>query len=111
MPTPTATPVASISATGAMPLASFRLLVGQWATPTFHLVRRCISSEVTWTQWAAVTLEASTPASSSQRTGRMLVRSSQLSTSSTVSERWISWGTSYSRASVAVCRRISGVHM
>ena len=49
-------PASSISSTGAMPLASFMLLTGLWATVTPRLEISSISEESSQTPWAIIAL-------------------------------------------------------
>ena len=69
VPMATFTPFASIFATGAMPLASFRLLLGLWRTLTPFCAMMSMSSSVTWTQWAAAVGMSKKPMSARCFTG------------------------------------------
>ena len=92
VPSPTATPAASILTTGATPLASFMLLEGQWATPTPRAFRIAMSASVTQTPCAAMVRPLKTPSESSTCVGVILRLASVSSFSFLVSERWITSG-------------------
>ena len=63
VPKPTTIPLASISGTGAIPLANFKLDCGLWATRTDFSFIISISSSVTCTQWAAKQPKSNKPKS------------------------------------------------
>ena len=61
VPSVTRTPARSMSATGAMPLASLRFDIGLWATLAPVRARMAISSSSSQTQWASTVRASSTP--------------------------------------------------
>ena len=69
-PSPTSTPAARRSTTGAIPDDRIRLLDGQWATPTLAAPRRATSAAFGITQWASHARSDSHPVRSRYSVGR-----------------------------------------
>ena len=111
VPMPTFIPFSSILTTGATPEASFRLLVGLWATPAPAFLSVRISPSSTCTQWAAISLASSMLCFLTQGTTGMPCSRREFSTSSSVSEMWQWSGTSNSTARAAAAWRISAVQV
>jgi hypothetical protein len=97
--------------TGATPDASFRLLVGLWATPApaFFSVR--ISPSSMWTQWAANSFASSRLCRLAHGMTGIPFSRREFSTSNSVSERCVCSGTSNSMARAAQARMMSGVQV
>ena len=92
-----------------MPAPRRPLELGQCATPVPVSPKRAISSAFRWTQCASQTSSPSQPRSSRYCTGRTPKRSTQKTSSSSVSARWVCRRTPRRRASCAVSAISSGV--